>query len=143
MKLHVGILLTVNSCRYYVPISSPKPKHQRMSDSLDFHKLRDAATGYLYAVLNLNNMIPVPDSCITQLKYNEIEKFRSFANEKEKNDYIYLLQKEKIIIDDLETIIQYKAEKLYTKCLRFPDSSLASRCCNFRLLEEKSNTYLQ
>ena len=81
-----------------------------MSNSLDFHKLRDAATGYLYAVLNLNNMIPVPDSCITQLKYNKIEEFRSFANEKEKNDYIYLLQKEKAIIDNLQTIIQHKAE---------------------------------
>ena len=99
LKLHVGILLTVNSYHYYVPISSAKPKHQRMSNSLDFHKLRDAATGYLYAVLNLNNMIPVPDSCITQLKYNKIEEFRSFANEKEKTDYIYLLQKEKAIID--------------------------------------------
>ena len=143
LKLHVGILLTVNNCHYYVPISSAKPKHQRMSNSLDFHKLRDAATGYLYAVLNLNNMIPVPDSCITQLKYNNIEQFRSFANEKEKNDYIYLLQKEKIIIDNLETIIQHKAEKLYEKCIRFPDSSLAARCCNFKLLEEKCNTYLQ
>ena len=31
--------------------------------------------------------------------------------------------------------------KLYAKCLRIPDSSLASRCCNFKLLEEKSSTY--
>lgn len=95
LKLHVGILLTVNGCHYYVPISSAKPKHQRMSNSLDFHKLQDTDTGYLYAVLNLNNMIPVPDSCIAQLKYNRVEQFRSFSNEKEKNDYIYLLQKEK------------------------------------------------
>lgn len=84
LKLHVGVLLTVNSYHYYVPISSAKPKHQRMSNSLDFHKLQDAETGYLYAVLNLNNMIPVPDSCITQLKYNRVDQFRSFSNEKEK-----------------------------------------------------------
>ena len=32
LKLHVGILLAVNSCHYYVPISSAKPKHQRMSN---------------------------------------------------------------------------------------------------------------
>lgn len=141
LKLHVGVLLTVNGCHYYVPISSAKPKHQRMSNSLDFHKLQDKDTGYLYAVLNLNNMIPVPDSCITQLKYNQIEQFRSFNSEKEKNDYIYLLQKEKDIIDSMQPTIQRKAEKLYAKCLRIPDSSLASRCCNFKLLEEKSNTY--
>lgn len=141
LKLHIGVLLTVNNYHYYVPISSAKPKHQRMSNSLDFHKLQDADTGYLYSVLNLNNMIPVPDSCIIQLKYNQIEQFRSFNNEKEKNDYIYLLQKEKAIMDSMQSTIQRKAEKLYAKCLRIPDSSLASRCCNFKLLEEKSSTY--
>ena len=51
LKLHVGVLLTVNDCHYYVPISSAKPKHQRMSNSLDFHKLQDADTGYLYATI--------------------------------------------------------------------------------------------
>lgn len=141
LKLHVGILLTVNSYNYYVPISSAKPKHHRMSNSLDFQKLQDANTGYLYAVLNLNNMIPVPNSCITQLKYNQIERFRSFNNEKQKNDYIYLLQKEKAILDSIQSTLQRKAEKLYAKCLRIPNSSLASRCCNFKLLEEKSCLY--
>ena len=36
-----------------------------MANSLDFHKLQNESTGYLYAVLNLNNMIPVPDFCLT------------------------------------------------------------------------------
>ena len=92
LKLHVGILLTIGDFHYYVPISSAKPKHQKMSNSLDFHKLQDESTGYLYAVLNINNMIPVPDNCLTQLKYNQVESFRSFSNEKEKTDYVYLLQ---------------------------------------------------
>ena len=35
MKLHVGIILDVNSIKYYVPISSPKRKHFRMSNSVD------------------------------------------------------------------------------------------------------------
>lgn len=142
IKLHLGILLTVNNCHYYVPISSAKPKHRHMSNNLDFHKLQDADTGYLYAVLNLNNMIPVPDSCITQLKYNQIAQFRSFNSQKEKDDYIYLLQKEKTIIDGIQSTLQCKAEKLYQKCLQMPNSSLASRCCNFKLLEDKCHTYL-
>lgn len=82
LKLHIGILLTINKYNYYVPISSAKPKHNKMSNKLDFHKLIDIKNGYLYAVLNLNNMIPVPSDCITQLKYNQIEKFRSFSSEK-------------------------------------------------------------
>ena len=143
LKLHVGVLLTVKEYHYYGPISSAKPKHRHMSNSLDFQKIQDNDNGYLYAVLNLNNMIPVPDSHITQLKYNQIEQFRSFSNEKEKNDYIYLLQKEMAIIDNLQSILQRKAEKLYEKCLRIPNSSLASRCCNFKLLEEKSKAFIR
>ena len=141
LKLHVGILLTINEFHYYVPISSPKPKHQKMSNNLDFHKLQDETTGYLYTVLNMNNMIPVPDHCLTQLKYNQIENFRSFNSEKEKNDYIYLLQKEKALIDHIQQTLQNKALKLYQKCMAKPGSSLATRCCNFKMLEEKCNSY--
>lgn len=141
LKLHVGVLLTIKDFHYYVPISSAKSKHQKMSNSLDFHKLQDKSTGYLYAVLNLNNMIPVPASSITQLKYNQIENFRSFSNEKEKTDYIYLLQKEKALIDNVQDTLQNKAIKLYQKCIDKPNSSLAARCCNFKKLEEKCNSY--
>lgn len=141
LKLHIGILLSIETFQYYVPLSSAKPKHTKMSNSLDFHKLQDESTGYLYAVLNLNNMIPVPASCVKQLKYNEIENFRSFFNEKEKTDYIYLLQKEKVLIDKVQDTLQRKAKKLYQKCNDKPNSSLAARCCNFQLLETKCNSY--
>ena len=141
IKLHVGILLTVGKFNYYVPISSAKPKHQRMSNSLDFHKLQDETTGYLYAVLNINNMIPVPRDCITQLKYNQVQNYRSFDSEKERVDYIYLLQKEKALIDSMQDIIKNKAAKLYEKCCYNPHTSLAARCYDFRLLEEKCSSY--
>ena len=117
LKLHVGTLLTIGNFHYYVPISSAKPKHQKMSNSLDFHKLQDESTRYLYAVLNINNMIPVPDNCLTQLKYNQIDCFRSFKSDKEKTDYIYLLQKEKFLIDNIQNTLQNKAMKLYQKCI--------------------------
>ena len=142
LKLHIGILLTIEQFHYYVPISSAKPKHKKMSNSLDFHKLSDPTTGFLYAVLNINNMIPVPDNCLTQLKYNQVENFRSFDSEKEKTDYIYLLQKEKSMIDDIQNTLQSKALKLYQKCITKPNCSLAQRCCNFKLLEEKCNFYV-
>ena len=104
-------------------------------------KLQDESTGYLYAVLNINNMIPVPDNCLTQLKYNQVESFRSFSNEKEKTDYVYLLQKEKALIDNVQDTLQNKAMKLYQKCITKPDSSLAARCCDFKMLEKKCSSY--
>ena len=143
LKLHIGIILNIDDVQYYVPISSVKSKHKKMSNSVDFHKIQDEETGFIYAVLNINNMIPVPKSCITQVKYNMIDEFRIFENEKEKTDYIYLLQKEKFLIDKIEGALQNKAKKLYQKCMMKPESSLASRCCSFRLLEEKCKLYIE
>jgi len=67
MKLHVGIVLECNKTQYYLPISSPKEKHSRMSNSRDFHKIEDVSTRQLLAVININNMIPVPQECATLL----------------------------------------------------------------------------
>ena len=52
LKLHIGIVLSVHEFHYYVPVSSAKPKHHHMSNSLDFHKLIDDKTGDTYAVIN-------------------------------------------------------------------------------------------
>ncbi len=84
------ILFRKNLCKYtaQIFISTAKKSTCQKNETL---------TG----VLNINNMIPVPDNCLTQLKYNQIEIFRSFSNEKEKTDYIYLLQKEKFLINNV------------------------------------------
>lgn len=141
LKLHVGVILSIENFNYYVPISSAKPKHKTMSNNIDFHKLVDEKNGQLYAILNINNMIPVPHECIKQLKYNNIENFRSFRDKNEKDKYIYFLKKEKHLIDSMQDILYSKARKLYMKCTSNPKSALALRCCNFKLLEEKCNLY--
>ena len=60
---------------------------------------------------------------------------------KEKTDYIYLLQKEKALIDNVQDTLQNKAMKLYQKCIVKPESSLAARCCDYKMLEEKCSSY--
>ena len=140
LKLHVGILITVNGTKYYVPISSPKEKHRHMRNSRDFHKLTDEQ-GKLYAVINLNNMIPVLDQYATMLSYNDLPKYRRFNNAQELTNYILLLQIEKTIIDSEEDTIKEKALKLYDTVTQYPESSIAMRCCNYRLLEEKMKEY--
>ena len=46
-------------------------------------------------------------------------------------------RKKKTLIDNVQDTLQNKALKLYQKCIAKPDSSLAARCCNFKMLEEK------
>ena len=135
IKPYIGVVFKMNGTNYYVPISSAKPKHNTMSNSVDFLKIE--SEGRLLAVINLNNMIPVPDACLTEIKYNTIANYRRFNSNDEKVDYIYLLQLEKKFIDAYEERIINNANKLYSKCKQFPDSNLARRCCNFALLEEK------
>ena len=40
---------------YFTPLSSYKPKHDKMKNCLDFLKIGN------YAVININNMFPVPE----------------------------------------------------------------------------------
>lgn len=138
LKLHVGVVFEIENFKYYVPISSAKQKHQHMSNKLDFHKLQNQTTGEIYAVINLNNMIPVPDECLIRLRYDNIENFRSFASENEKYSYIYLLQIEMSIISTIEETLKRKAKRLYEICANGTDERLANRCCNFKVLEQKS-----
>lgn len=86
----------MNGTNYYVPISSAKPKHNTMSNSVDFLKIE--SEGRLLAVINLNNMIPVTDVCLTEIKYNTIDNYRRFNSNDEKVDYIYLLHTKSINI---------------------------------------------
>ncbi len=142
IKLHVGVVLDIDGIQYYVPVSSPKPKHYKMGNTMDFLRIEDKLKSSLYAVLNLNNMIPVPTQCISRLRYNEIQNYRSFKNEKERLDYIYLLQNEKLIIDGMADTIKKKAERLYKSVIEKPDSRLSQRCCNFKILEAAAEKYI-
>lgn len=140
-KLYIGIIIEVNSMKYYLPISSFKTKHKSMFNKIDFHKIENKETGQAYAVANINNMIPVPDKYITKFKYNEIEKYRKFNNKREKMSYIHLLQKEMLIINEIHQTLVDKAQKVYNKCRENPESNLAKRCCKFTLLEDRGKVY--
>lgn len=53
-RKYIGIILQVNGHDYFAPLSSFKPKHSKMPEMIDFIKIKK------YAVINLNNMFPVP-----------------------------------------------------------------------------------
>ena len=54
-RKYIGIILQIGEFKYFCPLSSFKSKHKKMSESIDFIIIKD------YAVININNMIPVPD----------------------------------------------------------------------------------
>lgn len=82
---------------YFAPLSSFKLKHERMKNRLDFIKVGN------YAVININNMFPVPDGEYT---YVDIPKTKNLQ-------YRKLLTTEYRIIRKLQDKIKNNAAEVY------------------------------
>lgn len=55
LRPFIGALFKVNNCEYFAPLSSPKPKHKVLKNSIDMIRIIEG----VYGVINFNNMIPV------------------------------------------------------------------------------------
>lgn len=139
LKPYIGILVTINEFNYYVPISSAKEKHYKIREGMDFIKIMQ--DDRIIGVLNINNMIPILDDNVTILKYKDIENYRDFESDRERKLYISFLSFELDLINEKMDKIKKSALKLYNEKISNPTSNVAKRCCDFKLLEEKSKLY--
>lgn len=127
---YIGIILKVENTNYFAPFTSPKEKHQKMKQTLDYVKMDDGKLG----LINLNNMIPVPLNICEKLELKDIKYSK----------YQKLMLKQYLwcnIDENYKEIIE-KASRLYYivtsgKC----GKNLLKRCCNYKLLEEKYIEY--
>ncbi len=125
-RKYIGVVFHINDLDYFAPLSSAKKKHKYMEEGLDFIKVKN------YAVINLNNMIPVPISVCIQVDFS-----------KERNHkYRDLLRAEYRFIKMIRERIWKNARLLYNHKIKNGDSTpLAKRCNDFALLEEKCREY--
>ncbi len=125
-RKYIGIILQVNDLDYFAPLSSFKQKHESMNEMIDFIKVKN------YAVINLNNMFPVPKA---ECKYVE------FENEKDLK-YRSLLLAEYRYIKSIQDKIRKNALVVYKHKLEKGSSTgLAKRCNDFTLLEKLCENY--
>ena len=125
-RKYIGVVLCVNGMDYFAPLSSFKEKHHSMKPGLDFMKVKD------YAVINLNNMFPVPDGCCTYVDIHMVTDHR----------YKTLLQAEYRIIKSMQERIRKNAALVYNHKLKNGNSTaLAKRCNDFEKLEALCRTY--
>ena len=125
---YVGVVYTFNNQTYFAPLSSPKPKHLTMNDrALDIFKIKDGELG----IVNINNMIPTPISCLTEvLPLVKDKQYRKLIIEQT----TYLNNHKRDLLDKVKFfMLKYDTNKL--------SKSAKDRCCNFRLLEEKCKEY--
>ena len=125
-RKYIGIVFEINGFDYFAPLSSFKDKHRKMKDGVDFLKVKD------YAVINLNNMFPAPEST---------RKYVNISAEKDPH-YRALLLAEYRYIKSIQDKIRKNAQALYKIKLKDGESTaLAKRCNNFAVLEKASKEY--
>ena len=127
-RKYIGIILHVNNMSYFAPLSSFKPKHSKMKESVDFIKIKD------YAVININNMFPVPEGLYTYINI-----------QKEKNaSYRALLQAEYRIIKKKKERLIKNADIVYIHRIKKGTSTpLGKRCHDFLKLENACRNYVK
>ena len=131
---YIGALLDVKDMEYFAPLSSPKSKHQNMSNYIDFMKIE--VKNKMIGVINFNNMIPVTSANYEVLDLNQIQ------NSYEEQKYYNLLKADSIFLNKQKERVYRKSEKLYDYYQNGKlNSNVMKRCCNFKLLEEKCLEY--
>lgn len=128
----VGIVVILDDKKYCIPLTSPKPKHEKMKNDIDFSKMFDKHNK-LIGALNFNNMIPVSERFIKPININPSK----YDSPKEKAHKELLNNQLDWCNDNIENITK-KANKLYKFVTQTPEKSrnLVRRCCDFKKLEE-------
>ena len=130
---YIGVVHTINSIDYYVPLVSPKPKFAAMKNTKDFHKI----AGGKYGAINFNKMIPVISEVLIELDINNEPNVA----------YRHLLQNQFREIISMKDTIRRKSENIYSlfttiEKLYPHDIKTRDRCCDFLLLEQKMREYI-
>ena len=128
----VGVLFEVNEFKYFAPLSSPKPKHLRIRNKIDFMRIDNGKLG----AINFNNMIPVDNINIECIDLNSTTKT------KEEKQYLRLLKEQLYWLNRNKDKIYKNSKEIYFRYLnnRLP-RNVKDRCCNYLLLEEKCVEY--
>ena len=134
-RVFVGIIIVCNNHKYCIPLSSPKKKHKRMRNSMDFSKIE--VDGELLGVLNFNLMIPVDESLL-----QEIDVIIRKRDRKLITIYKQLCQKELEWCREHSEVICNKANVLYKKYIFGDPFAGKERCLDFPKMEKECEKYI-
>ena len=111
----VGVVIYIQAIAFFAPLTSPKPKHRKMYNQMDFFKIDGGRLG----ALNLNNMIPVKEGLYHRIHY-------------EADEYTALLHRQLHWCRLHQKEIQEHALRLFDAVtLRQAPAKVTVRCCNF------------
>ncbi|MBU5313485.1 type III toxin-antitoxin system ToxN/AbiQ family toxin [Tissierella carlieri] len=121
-RVYIGIVFQINNIKYFAPLASPRPKHSKMKDNIDFIKINNGEHG----AINLNNIIPVVNEGIINYNINK-EPNITYRN--------LLYQQVGFINKNTERIIN-NANKLYEKVTKY-NTFFKFTLCKFQTTRRK------
>lgn len=125
---YVGIVLTVSSYNYFVPMESPKPNHKNLNPAVYIMPI----AGGQYGILGFNNMIPVAKAALIEFDIDN-EPDKQYAN---------LLRRQAAFINRNKADVFSRAAKTYFRATtKTVDNFFRKVCCDFRKLERACDRY--
>lgn len=129
----VGIVFEIDGFSYFAPLTSPKKKHMKMKNQLDFLKIN----GGVWGAVNFNNMIPVAEEHIHKVEMNPTP-----LDTDEEKVYKSLMRNQLSWCNSNKETILRQAENLYHVITNGTAwETLKNRCCDFRKDEELCRKY--
>ena len=132
LRPFIGVLFKIGDIEYFAPLTSPKPKHLKMRNTIDFLRINNGVWG----AINFNNMIPV-----TKNNYEVINLNNKTSNKKDLQ-YQELLKNQYVWLNKHKNKIKSLALNLHKKYINHKlPVNIENRCCNYPLLEEACFKY--
>ena len=124
---YIGVVLEINGHKYFVPMESPKPNHEKLKSNVHIMRI----DGGKYGILGFNNMVPAKDFFLVPF---DIEKE---PDERYKN----LLRNQLEFCNDHKEDVYRHARKTYDGATGGRNPILTRVCCDFKLLEREYVKY--
>lgn len=141
-RKYLGAVIEIDSHKYYIPLSSPKDKHDYIivdgekkirKDSLIVMRIVSGTDDNMEVkgTLQIGTMIPVPDSAIElyDVDSEPDQAYKDLVNE----EIIYIRKHEKAIIKN--------AKVLYSKRKSETQNRVVQNCLDFKALEEECDKW--
>lgn len=103
LRPFIGVLFKIDDIEYFAPLSSPKLKHLKMKNTIDFFKIKGGELG----AINFNNMIPVNFENYTLINLNKEALTQAELK------YQNLLKEQLIWLNANYNQLKSKSERLY------------------------------
>lgn len=141
-RKYLGVVITMNNYNYYIPLSSPKIRHDyidvdgkkeiRKSSLIVIRIVSNEPKGKeLKGTLQIGTMIPVPSSELIEYDIDSEEDL----------NYKNLVWKEMQFIRKNEKLIIENAKNLYNKKITGSEEKIVKNCLDFKAIERRCDSW--